>query len=70
MNEALLPVYQLFNLHSNKFHSNPEEIHYSEHFFGISYSNDKIEINYPAPEGTITIQKIEAVIVITYFGSC
>lgn len=70
MNEALLLVYHLFSMHSYKLPSNPEEVNYGEHYFGISYTDENIEINFPEPGGTITIQKIEAVIVVTYFGSC
>ncbi|MFZ1705348.1 MAG: hypothetical protein WAT79_13450 [Saprospiraceae bacterium] len=70
MNEALLLVYYLFSMHTYKLPSNPEEVYYSHHYFGISNSDENIEINFPRPGGTITIQKIEAVIVVTYFESC
>jgi hypothetical protein len=70
MNEALLLVYHLFSMHNQKLPSDPEEVYHSQHYFGLKYESDHIEINFPAPGGTISIQKIEAVIVVTYFGSC
>jgi Bacterial SH3 domain len=70
INEALLFVYYTFGIFNRKLPSDLKLINPSEHYYGIKYSEDDIEINFPAPSGSITIQKIGYVILITYYGSC
>ncbi len=70
INEALLFVSYAFGFFNEKLPNDPKLINPSEHFYGIKYSEDDIEINFPAPSGSIIIQKIGYVILITYYGSC
>lgn len=70
MNEALLFIkfnFQLFELNSPGDRSKLES---GMHYFGQSVTDDKCEINFPAPDGKITILKLGSAIVITYYGSC
>jgi len=70
INEALLFVYYTFCIFNRKLPSDLKLINPSEHYYGIKYSEDEIEINFPAPSGSIIIQKIGYVILISYYGSC
>lgn len=70
INEALLFVYYTFGIFNRKLPSDPKLINPSEHFYGLKYSEDEIEINFPAPSGSIILQKIGYVILISYYGSC
>lgn len=70
INEALLFVSYTFGFFNEKLPSDPKLINPSEHFYGIKYSEDDIEINFPAPSGSIILQRIGYVILISYYGSC
>jgi len=70
INEALLFVYYTFDMFNRKLPSDLKLINPSEHFYGLKYSEDEIEINFPAPSGSIILQRIGYVILISYYGSC
>jgi len=70
INEALLFVYFTFEMFNRKLPSDLKLINPAEHFYGLKYSEDEIEINFPAPSGSITLQRIGYVILVTYYGSC
>lgn len=69
INEALLFVKFYFHLLESK---NPKigELQSGEHFYGLSVTYEKYEINFPAPDGKITILVLGQSIVISYYGSC
>lgn len=70
MNEALLLIkfdFQLFKLQKNKLRSTVLE---GDDYYGKKVSYDKIEINFPAPSGSITIIDTGQAIIISIWGSC
>jgi hypothetical protein len=70
LNEALLFVKFYFNLLDIKNPTNRSELQSSEHYYGQSMTYEKYEINFPAPDGKITILVVGQSIVISYHGSC
>jgi hypothetical protein len=70
MNEALLLIkfdFQLFKLQKNKLRSTVLE---GDDYYGKKVSYDKIEINFPAPSGSITLIDTGQAIIISIWGSC
>lgn len=70
MNEALLFVKFYFHLLDIKNPNERSELQSGEHFYGLSVTYEKYEINFPAPDGKITILVLGQSIVISYYGSC
>ncbi|MBK7790790.1 MAG: SH3 domain-containing protein [Saprospiraceae bacterium] len=70
MNEALLFVKFNFQLFEVKNPDDRSKLESGMHFYGQSVSYDKYEINFPAPDGKITILQLGITILITYYGSC
>lgn len=70
MNEALLFVKFDFQLFEVKNPDDRSKLESGMHFYGQSVSYDKYEINFPAPDGKITILQLGSSILITYYGSC
>jgi SH3 domain-containing protein len=69
-NEALLFVKFYFQLLDINNPDDKSKLEASIHFYGLSVTNDRYEINFPAPDGKITILIFWPSIVITYYGSC
>jgi len=69
-NEALLFLKFYFQLFEINNPDDKSKLHSSINFYGQSVENDKYEINFPAPDGKITILVVGPSIVITYYGSC
>lgn len=70
MNEAVLFIkfdFQLFEVYNP---GDNRKLESGMHFYGQLVTYDKCEINFPAPDGKITILKLGSAIVITYYGSC
>lgn len=70
LNEALQFVKFYFHIFDTKNPKNRDELCSSIDFYGLLFSDNKVEINFPAPDGKITILKINNSIVITYYGGC
>ncbi len=69
-NEALLFIKFYFRLLEINNPVDRAELYSDQHYYGLSVSYESCEINFPAPEGRITILKLGQSIVITYHGSC
>lgn len=69
-NEALLFVKFEFGLLNMDTSVERNQLISSAHFYGLSASYDRCEINYPAPDGQIVILQLGKSIVISYHGSC
>lgn len=70
MNEALLFVKFYFQLLNRDNPVDRRELVSSTHYYGLSASYETCEINFPAPDGKISILQLGQSIVITYYGSC
>jgi len=70
LNEALLFVKFHFHLTDIKNPTDRSKLSSSEHYYGLSITSGKYEINFPAPDGRITILLLGKSIVISYYGSC
>ena len=70
LNEALLFIKFDFNLLKLEPISNRKDLIETEHFFGKLVSDERIEINFPAPSGGIILMQIGASIIISVYGSC
>lgn len=70
LNEALLFVKFHFHLTDIKPPADRSKLVASEHYYGLSVAYEKYEINFPAPDGRITILILGKSIVISYYGSC
>ena len=69
-NEALLLVKFYFQLFEINNPTDRNQLLSSRHYYGLSVSNETCEINFPAPDGQISILKLRQSIVISYYGSC
>jgi len=69
-NEALLFVKFYFQLLNIKNPEDRSKLHASTNFYGQSVTYEKYEINFPAPDGKITILILGSAVVISYYGSC
>jgi hypothetical protein len=70
LNEALLFIKFDFNLLKPEPIFSRNNLDESEHYYGKLVSDERIEINFPAPSGGIIIMKIGASIIISVYGSC
>lgn len=70
INETLLFVKFYFSIINDKRPSDRSELISYENYYGQLVAEDKYVINFPAPDGTITIFIAAQSIIISYSGGC
>jgi|GEM_PF-2837917 len=70
LNEGLLFAWKLLGIEKPELNINPNDLLPGDHYYGIFCRDNEIQLNFPAPVGSISIKMEGNFVIISWGGSC